>query len=622
MKKLLTLLSLVAFFVTALAVQTFAQRTITGVVTDAETREPLIGATITAKGTATGTVTDFDGSYSLELPEGATILVFSYTGYTAQEITVSASDVINLELAAGTALDEVVVVGYGTVRKRDLTGSVASLKSEDFNQGVMISSDQLLQGRVPGVNIVNNSGQPGGQATVKIRGNNSIRAGAEPLYVIDGVPLDGRTAKAGLVSTEIGNIENSNPLNFLNPADIASIEVLKDASSAAIFGSRASNGVVLITTKKARPGETQVSFNSNWGISNVLKEYETLNGDQYRDALNQYGVTTGGDGGASSDAFDAITRTAFVQNYNLSVGTGGENSRVRFSAGIQDVEGIVDQTDLIRYSATLNAQYEFFDDRAGIDFFVVSSHTDENLAPISTDAGFTGNLVGQALQWNPTIPLTTSSGAFTTGANNPLVGNTTINPLQLLSSHNELAKTTNILGSISPYFKITDKLTYRYRFGINYGTGTTRGNIGAEMNIEDIEGFGFAGVSNNQLLTNLHTHTLDFNTDIGNNFLSLLVGYEYQKFDFRGFAFAGFGFDDVPVGFDLTNALQNAANDRRLVFSFADPITELQSYFARAVVGLGERFDITATVRVDGSTKFGDNNALRCISIFCCSMEP
>jgi len=252
MKRTLTQLMFLLVFVLG-ASSTYAQRTVSGKVTDGKTGDPLIGANILVKGTSNGTITDLDGMYSLSVAEGST-LVFSYTGYANQEVVVGTSGNIDIALAEGSVLDEVVIVGYGSQKKRDVTGSVASLKEKDFNQGIVTSADQLLQNRVAGVNIINNSGQPGGQATVKIRGNNSIRAGANPLYVIDGVPLDGRTAKAGLLATDIGAIANSNPLNFLNPSDIANIDVLKDASSAAIYGSRASNGVILITTKKAKAG--------------------------------------------------------------------------------------------------------------------------------------------------------------------------------------------------------------------------------------------------------------------------------------------------------------------------------------------------------------------------------
>ena len=602
MKKLCTFLGLTLFFIVAFSSNTFAQKAITGTITDAD-NAPLIGATVMAEGTTVGTITDIDGNFSLTLPAGVESVVVSYTGYETKTMPVNGS-VANIILSSGAVLDEIVVVGYGAVKKRDITGSVASLKAEDFNQGLVVSSDQLLQGRVAGVNMVTNSGQPGGAATVKIRGNNSIRSGANPLYVVDGVPLDGRTAKASSVSTSIGAVENSNPLNFINPTDIASIEVLKDASSAAIYGSRASNGVILITTKKAKKGDLDVSFNTNFGVSNILKKYEVLDAAGFKSALNQYGLT--GDGGSDVDAFDAILQTGSTQQYNVSVGAGGERSKTRFSAGYQDVKGIVKETGLKRYTATLNSQYEV-GRRAGVDFFVVSSHTTEDIAPISTNAGATGNLIAQALQWNPTIDLM-NGDEFTTNLNNPSVSAATVNPIHLLDAHSEIANTTTILGSVSPYLKITDNLTYRYRFGVNYGTGTTRSSIRSDVNIQGIEGLGLAGLANNTLVTNLHSHTLNYNQDLNNNMaLDLLAGYEYQKFDYKGFGFAGQGFDDVTEDFDLTNALQNSNNDNRTVFSFADPLNEIQSFFGRVGLGIGDRFDITATVRADGSTKFGED---------------
>ena len=604
MKKLSTFLGLIVFFIVAFSVSVSAQKAVSGTITDAN-NSPLIGATVMAQGTTVGTITDIDGNYTLTLPAGVDAIVVSYTGYETKTMTVD-GNTANIFLSSGALLDEVVVVGYGAVQRKDVTGSVASLKAEDFNQGLVISSDQLLQGRVPGVNMINNSGQPGGEATVKIRGNNSIRSGANPLYVVDGVPLDGRTAKASAPSTgEIGSIANSNPLNFINPSDIASIEVLKDASSAAIYGARASNGVILITTKKARAGELDVNFNTSFGTSSILKKYEVLTGDEYRAATSAYGL--GGNGGSSVDAFDAILQNGTIQNYNVSVGTGGENSKTRISAGYQDVKGIIKESGLKRYNATINSQYNLWDDRAGVDFFVVSSHTNEDIAPISTNAGFRGNLVGQALQWNPTVPLMTGD-EFSTNLNNEFVGATTINPIHYLAAYNEVANTTTILGSISPYVNITDNLQYRYRFGVNYGTGTTRVGISQDINVTGIEGLGMAGIANNQLVTNLHSHTLNYTTDISDGLdLSLLGGYEYQKFNFRGFGFNAFGFDNVPNDFDLTNALQNSNNDSRNVFSYADPLVELQSFFARVGLGIGDRFDITATVRADGSTKFGDN---------------
>jgi iron complex outermembrane receptor protein len=609
MKKLITSKLLTALVLALFSVFAVQAQTVTGVMTDAETNEPLIGANVLVKGTTVGTITDIDGSYTIDLPEGATTLLFSYAGFAEQEVEIAGQSVINVALSPGALLDEVVVVGYGAVKKRDVTGSVASLKEEDFNQGIIVSTDQLIQGRVPGVNVVNNSGQPGGEATVKIRGNNSIRAGADPLYVVDGFPLDGRSARAALLATDIGSIPNSNPLNFLNPGDIASIEILKDASSAAIYGSRGANGVILVTTKKGRSSQPTVSFNASFGASNILQKYDVLDGDEYRDALNSYNLT-GGDGGANVDAFDEILRTGLTQNYSFSIGGGSDNGNYRLSFGYLNQEGIVKESGIKRYNLAYTSSYKFMDEKVGIDVFAVASHAEEAIAPISSNAGFTGNLVGQALQWNPTIPLTAMNGDFTTNLNNDTgatVGATTINPLQLLAAHNEDANTTTILGTISPYVNITDKLQYRYRFGVNYGVGNTRGNIRGFVNVQNIENRGFAAASNTQLVSQLHSHTLNYSDELTPELsFNALAGYEYQDFNYKGYALAGFGFD--VLDFDNTNALQNSELETRLLTSFADPITEIQSYFGRVNLNMSDKYLLTATVRADGSSKFGENN--------------
>ncbi|MBT8229055.1 MAG: SusC/RagA family TonB-linked outer membrane protein [Bacteroidia bacterium] len=604
MKKLFTFCFTLAL-VTLISTVGFSQKTITGVVTDADNNEPLIGANVLIKGLSTGTITDIDGSYSLDLPAGSDMLVVSYAGYTDQEVAVGGQSVVNIALSAGALLDEIVVVGYGTVRKRDVTGSVASLKEEDFNKGIVVNPDQLIQGRVPGVNVTNNSGQPGGEATVKIRGNNSIRAGANPLYVIDGVPLDGRSARAALLQSDLGSIPSSNPLNFINPSDIQSIEILKDASSAAIYGSRGANGVVLVTTKKGRSGETTVDFGVSLGTSSLLKKYDVLDGDEYRSALSQYGLS--GDGGSNVDAFDEILQSALTTNYALSFGGGTDNSSYRLSMGYSDQEGIVKETGIKKYNVALNSSFDLLDDAAGIDFQMITNHATEQIAPVSSNAGFTGNIVGQALQWNPTVPLMTSDGAFTKADNNPLVGETTINPLELLAAYDETANTTTLLGSISPYYNITDKLQYRYRYGINYSTGRTRGGIRGFVNVQNVEDRGLAGVSNTTLVSQLHSHTLNYTDDIAQGVsMTLLGGYEYQKFDFKGYVAGALGF--TVQDFDNTNALQNSDPGSRVMFSFADPVSELQSYFGRANFNINDKYLFTATVRADGSSKFGDNN--------------
>ena len=351
----------------------YAQRTVTGTVTDAESGEPLIGANILVIGTSTGTITDFDGNYSIKVPEGSTTLEFSYTGFASQRVEIGNQSVINLALSAGQLLEEVVVVGYGTVKKSDLTGSVTSVKEEDFNKGVFTAPDQLIQGKVAGVQILNNSGQPGGESTVRIRGNASVRAGSQPLYVVDGVPLDGRSARPGVSASDLGQTPGSNPLNFLNPSDIASIDVLKDASATAIYGSRGANGVVIVTTKKGKSGDPRIDFSLTAGVSSVLKTYDVLNGDEYRQALKDYGLT-GGDFGGNVDAQDEILRTGGTQNYNFSISGGNDNGNYRVSAGYLDQQGIIMNSGLKKYTGSINGTYKFFDSkRLSVDFNLLAS---------------------------------------------------------------------------------------------------------------------------------------------------------------------------------------------------------------------------------------------------------
>jgi len=264
-----TLLILCVLFTHVLSAQ---NKTITGKITDSKDGSPIVGASVQAKGSKRGTSTGADGSFSLSVAPDVTTIVVTSVGFDKQEIDIAGRSAIDVTLAASnSSLNEVVVVGYGTARRRDLTGAVASVKAKDFNQGAIASPDQLLQNKVPGLEITVNSGQPGAATTIKIRGNNSIRASNNPLYVIDGVPLDGRTARPsvnlGVNGLGFGTTPESNPLLYINPNDIAQIDILKDASSAAIYGSRGANGVIVITTKKGSAGPTRMDVNTSWGIA-------------------------------------------------------------------------------------------------------------------------------------------------------------------------------------------------------------------------------------------------------------------------------------------------------------------------------------------------------------------
>ena len=507
-------------------------------------------------------------------------------------------------------LDEVVVTGYGVQKKSDLTGSIATLDSKDFNLGIVTAPDQLIQGKIAGVQMINNSGMPGGQTTVRIRGNASVRSGSEPLYVVDGVPLDGRSARPESGGTDLGTTQRSNPLNFINTMDIASMVVLKDASATAIYGSRGANGVILITTKKPRIGEPEINLNASVGISTILKKYDVLSGDGYRNALAQYGVETDsltgrrkGDFGQSSDAQDEITRTAITQIYNMSIGGGTENGTYRISIGVTDQEGIIMNSQLKKYNASLFGSYKFLESKKlQVDFNLMTSKTNEVSAPISDDNGFTGDVIAQALTWNPTRALKNSDGTFVRSTEL-----TTINPLEYLASYDDESNVSTLLASIIPSFKITDDLTYKFIYSLNHSTGERVTNILSSINVQGIEGRGFAYQAFNTLTTQQITHTLDYNVDLTSNLsLNALLGYEYMDFQFRGSGLAGYDFITDEVRY--SNILQNSSSSDRLLGSFEDPTTELQSYFARVNFNLKDKYLLTATFRADGSTKFGENN--------------
>lgn len=580
-------------------------QTITGTVTDAESGEPLIGANILVVGTATGTVTDFDGTYSLNVPADAKQLEFSYTGFAAQTIDINGRTAINVEMSSGELLDEVVVIGYGTVKKSDLTGSVASLKADDFNQGVVIAPDQLIQGKIPGVQVINNSGAPGGSTTVRIRGSASIRAGNEPLFIVDGIPLDGRAALPSGILIDGASTEGVNPLAFINPSDIESIQVLKDASATAIYGSRGANGVVIVTTRKGRSGEPSLTLTTSLASSSVFREYETLDAGGYRDALNQYGLT-GGDAGGSADAFDEITRNSLTQNYNVSIGGGDKKGTYRVSLGYQDIQGVIKESSLERYTANISGNYTLLNnERLDLGFNLIFARNTYEIAPITTNAGFTGNLIAQALQWNPTENLFDPNGER--GYTESQFGATTINPVANNEAYGDESVVNTTIISIAPSYKLTDNLTYRFQYSLNSGVGERRQQIKSWINVQGVQGLGVAGINNRSLTGQQFTHTLNWDYDLSaNTSLNLLGGYEYLKYENQETGLFGQNFleDDI----DYTDIIQNAERSTRQFGSFTDPVNELQSFFGRANFNISDKYLVTATVRADGSSKFGSNN--------------
>lgn len=597
------------FFSTVLLAQ---DRVVTGKVTDSKDGNPVTGASVQPKGTTTGTSTGADGTFTLSVPTGVNTLVVSSAEYETKEVDISGKSSVSVVLdikAAG--LTEVVVIGYGTARKKDLTGSVQSVQARDFNKGTYTSPDQLIQGKAAGVLVINNTGQPGGSTTVRIRGNSSIRSGAQPLYVIDGVPLAGGSARPGGQGRNIGN-DGGNPLNYINPNDIASIEILKDASATAIYGSRGANGVILINTKRGKSGAPTLEVGASTGFSNIMKKLEVMDANEFRKALDAKAPmdpATGrrvGDFGGNVDAFDAITRTGLVQNYSTAVNGGTENGRYRLSVGYLDQEGIIKTSELQKITANLNTSFKFLESKKlGLDVNIMTSQTNEKIPPISAFVGFEGNLISQALQWNPTHPM------YISGTDSPWVhhglGLTTINPVATLKYFEDKAKVTTIIASISPSYKITNDLEYKFIYSINRQVGSRKGQINRVLNEPGVENRGAAFIRNqeqtNSQITNTLNYTRQLNSDIH---LNALIGHEWLIFDSRGSG--AFGQDFPNVGLKYYDILGSSSQSSREIFQWASPSTELQSYFARAMVNIMDKYLITGTIRADGSTRFGENN--------------
>jgi len=585
------------------------QKTITGKVMSDKDGSALSGVSVIAKGSKTGTQTAADGTYSISVASSVSSLIFSYVGFTTQEASTGGGTELNVVLiSSGGGLTEVVVIGYGTAKRKDLTGAVSSVQAKDFNQGVITSPDQLLQNKIPGLEVTNSSGQPGAATTVKIRGNNSIRSGGNPLYVIDGVPLDGRSARPNFGTGTFGSSPDANPLLFINPNDIQSVDVLKDASSAAIYGSRGANGVIAITTKTGSSGDSKIEFGSSWSVNmGLMKKYEVLNAGEFKSALTKYGIT-GQNNGADVDPFKELMNKKLSQNYNLAFSGGNDNGKFRASFLGSSTNGAFKNSSLDKYIGTFSGQYKMLDKKLTIGFNLIAGHTTEDIIAVSNTAGSQGNIISSALQWNPTTNFKDASGMWIYPANG--AGN----PLALLDGYNDVAKINSVLGHISASYKILSNLNYKFQYAINNSVGERLTNIyGFLQGYAGLSGLGFGAISGQKLNSQTFTHTLDYNTNLTSKLsLTALGGFEYWKSKFSNNSFSASGFNtnltqatkiDIPY-----TSMLNDGNTQNLPSVYIDPTVEIQSYFGRVGLNYSDRFLITATIRADGSSKFGKNN--------------
>ncbi|WP_341221133.1 TonB-dependent receptor [Polaribacter atrinae] len=576
MKKIYLILILALGFTS----YSIAQVNVSGTVVSDADGIPIPNVSVVLKGQLnTGTVTDFDGVFSINLNDENGVLIFSYLGYETKEVLYAGNQKLNIILKEeANSLDEVVIVGYGSQKRSDVTGAISSVKSEDFNQGVVANAGQLLQGKVAGVNVSSSSGEPGATQDVVIRGVGSLRSGTTPLYIVDGFALDNS-----------GNGIATNPLNFINPQDIESIEVLKDASSTAIFGSRAANGVIVITTKKGKKGRNKVNINVSSGFSTLANKVDVFTADEFRANVTAVNGTLI-DGVASTNWQDELTRTAVSKNINFSMSGGTENSSYAASVSVDDQEGILRNSNLKRYSGRLNLTQKAIDDKFNVTFNLTATKLD-NTRPNS------GSVVSDMLSLNPT------DSPYENGELKGNLSNDILNPFIGEIIYGDYTNNNRILANISPSYKIAKGLTYKLNVGVDYSiterdvqympyateTNTTLGSLNTATT-----------KNNNTLIEN----TLTYNFYKKLSSFTFLLGHTYQQTEVnqKQFYLEGFPDNGVEPRYQIETANQQTTQS-----AYATK-NELQSFFGRVNYTFNDKYLMTATMRADGSSKFGENN--------------
>ncbi len=600
---------------------------ITGTVSDAN--GPLIGASIVERGTNNGAQTNFEGNFSIKVSDENATLVFSYIGYANKEVAINGQKTLEIKLEAIAAyLDEVIVIGYGTTTVKDATGSLVAVTSKDFNRGIISSPEQLIQGKAAGVQITVSSGEPGAGIEIRIRGSNSVRSNNNPLFVVDGVPLDG-----GATSSSGSDRPSRNPLNFLNPSDIESISVLKDASSTAIYGSRGANGVVIITTKSGKTGGSGVfEFSSSVSISSVAKRFDLLDRDGFLAGIAQYGGDAVAlDFGGNTDWQDFVTRTGMSQNENLSWAKNYGKGNVMATFGYGKQIGIIKKSSLERISGRLNWSHHFFDDKLTLSFRgALSKVNDEAFSPVQA--------LSAAYTANPTIP--TSLDFISAGI---------LTPSEVLEYQQTTGFTNRFLANFSVGYAVTSELSGKLTVGYDNSNSTAL-SINSRENLDEFGApdRGTGGLGDINVTNNLLEAIVTYKKKFDNSSLDALVGFSYQDFQRSGRNVLGWGFSTSDLN-EAGKDLENSANAIEAVISgnyqqygigtntpdifvnrlfpigtdmiapvatnvtsvFGDTYDftdELQSFFARLNYSLSNKYLFTATVRADGSSRFGPDN--------------
>ena len=571
------------FLMIMIPVFALGQSTTQGTVRDQASGLPLPGVNVLIKGTTTGTTTDFDGNYRISAQSGD-IIVFSYVGFTTQEISFNGQpqlDVIMTEDAS--ALDEVVLIGYGSVKKEDLTGAADLITSEDFNQGPLVSAQQLISGKIAGVTVTAGSGAPGEGQVIRIRGNGSLSLSSNPLYVVDGIPLND------------GGVGGSrNPLNLINPNDIESMVVLKDASATAIYGSRGANGVIIIKTKSGKSGDFKFSFNASTTSHNPLNQVDVMSAGQFKGTVLRTEDAAAIDrlGNSNTNWQDEIYDSVMGQDYSLSATGQIANIPIRFSLGYSDHDGILKGDNFDRKTASINFKPEAFGGDLKMSFNTLYSFTNNTFA--------NRGAIGNAISFDPTQSVydeTSPYGGYYSWID-PATGSqynlAPTNPVALLNLTEDKAKVNRIVANAKFDYTLPfiDGLTASVKVGIDQSNGSGGTVTSADMPTSDPTFNGaesrFRNEATNSLFDAYLTYQKSFN-DVHN--VTAVAGHSYQSFEFDNYSYDSEAEED--------------GND----FEFIDKSKNvLLSYFGRLNYDYDGKYLLTATLRADASSKLNPDD--------------
>ncbi|UII23701.1 SusC/RagA family TonB-linked outer membrane protein [Fulvivirga ligni] len=576
------------------------EQTVTGKVTSASDAEVLPGVNVIVSGTTKGTTTDFNGEFSINVPGNAS-LVFSFIGYKTTEVPVNGRSVLNITLEDDIAqLDEVVITGYGSIRKKDLTSAHTTVGAEEIQKTVNTTIEQAIQGRAAGVYVTQNSGQPGGGMSINIRGVSSINGNTQPLYVIDGVQIEGSQVSGGAQSS-------SNPLSGLNPADIASMEILQGPSATALYGSRATNGVVVITTKRGKAGDIRISYGFQYSLQTEPQKLDVMNLRQYAQMVNEYKEIDGGDTptefldpsilGEGTDWQDELFNRAAMNKHQLSLSGGSDKTRYYFSGEYLNQEGIAIGSGFERYSTRVNLDNDA-NDWLSIGVNLSFNQTHEQLTTSQE------NIISNALRLSPHIPVKNFDGSFAGGdvSENPAEQFIPPNPIGLATiTTNDLTK-RQLLGGVNLSFKIMDGLTFRTSLNSNWESKQST------YFVPEYE-FGYQRNDNATLSNNSTTSTywnwnqmLQYEKKVGSHNFNIMASHEAQRSHWESVT-AGISDFVVDGIIDLNLGNSDTETNAGGKGSWA-----MESFLGRVNYNFKDRYLLMAAIRADGSSNFGREN--------------